>query len=126
LFESVRIRASRAGISRRLWAFSIEASLALATAEEVVFIAAGAVGAAQGADEKHRNARRYNHGANNSVCSKPMEKAMHIQSPHVTASKIQPSRPASRRDKRSSERRSSDEKSVPLKKFSCHLLLLGE
>ena len=54
-------------------------------AEEVVIFALWAMcAAAQAASEKNRNTDCYNHSANNSVCSKPMEKAMHIQSPHVT------------------------------------------
>jgi hypothetical protein len=47
--------------------------------EEVIFVAAGAVGALQAADEKDRHAHRNQDGENIFIDRKPMEQSSHIQ-----------------------------------------------
>jgi hypothetical protein len=51
--------------------------LELPAAEEVVFFAAGAIGAAQAGDKKQRDAHRHNNGEDTSVRSYPMNQALH-------------------------------------------------
>jgi hypothetical protein len=52
-------------------------------AEEVVFVAAGAVGASEAADEKDCDAYRYEDSQNASVRREPMDQMMHIQDTHT-------------------------------------------
>jgi hypothetical protein len=52
-------------------------------AEEVVFVAAGAVGASQAADEKDCNAHCHQDSQDASVRREPMDQVMHIQDTHI-------------------------------------------
>lgn len=52
-------------------------------AEEVVLIAAGAVGASEAADQKNRNAHCHEDSQNASVRREPMDQMMHIQDTHT-------------------------------------------
>jgi hypothetical protein len=52
-------------------------------AEEVVFVAAGAVGASQAADEKDGNAHCDQDSQDASVRREPMNQMMHIQDTHI-------------------------------------------
>jgi hypothetical protein len=52
-------------------------------AEEVVFVAAGAVGASQAADEKDRYAHCHQDSQDASVRREPMDQMMHIQDTHI-------------------------------------------
>ena len=49
--------------------------------EQVVFIAAGAVGAAKAADQQHGNTNRHQDGDQASVHGEPMNQAKHILEP---------------------------------------------
>ena len=58
-------------------------ALEFVAAEEVVFVAAGAVGASQAADQKHRNADSHQDSQDASVRREPMDQMMHIQDTHI-------------------------------------------
>jgi hypothetical protein len=52
-------------------------------AEEVVLVAAGAVGASQAADQKDGNADCHQHSQDASVRREPMDQMVHIQDTHI-------------------------------------------
>jgi hypothetical protein len=58
-------------------------ALEFVAAEEVVFVAAGAVGASQATDQKDRNADCYKNSQDASVRREPMDQMMHIQDTHI-------------------------------------------
>jgi hypothetical protein len=62
--------------------------LQFAAAEEVVFLAAGALRALQAADDEHSHARRDHNGKDVSVGHKPMNQSVHTEEHHTANSKI--------------------------------------
>jgi hypothetical protein len=52
-------------------------------AEQVVFVAAGAVRASQAADQEDRNAHRHQDSQEASVRREPMDQMVHIQDTHT-------------------------------------------
>jgi hypothetical protein len=58
-------------------------ALHFVAAEEVVLVAAGAVGASQAANQKNRNAHCHQDSQEAAVRREPMDQMMHIQDTHT-------------------------------------------
>jgi hypothetical protein len=56
--------------------------------EEIVFVAAAALGALKTADEEHRHADRNQHSKNASIHRNPMPQLLHLRSPFMQGNPI--------------------------------------